>query len=53
MSRTYHHQFSTPDPYRVVLKMERKARPAGRLKAVVDKALIDDSDLADDLAVAA
>lgn len=35
MARTRGHRYSTPDPYRVGQKLERQARPAGRLAAVV------------------
>lgn len=36
MSKTHGHNKSTPDPIRVVWKMERKARPAGRLRRLIE-----------------
>lgn len=39
MARTDHHRFSTPDPIRVCHKLDRQARPAGRVARVVEAEL--------------
>jgi len=48
MARTDHHRHSTPDPIRTIWKMERKARPAGRIalciQAHLDELGEDDED---------
>lgn len=44
MSDTFHHVHSTPDPYRVGLKIERKARPAGRLNRIIAEELAELED---------
>lgn len=41
VAKTWGHNKSMPDPFRRLRKLERKARPAGRLISVIETQLAD------------